>query len=48
MNYAGSAFMLLALVKELQRDNISEQEAFKPFFRDFWLEKARQRSWNFF
>ena len=46
MNYAGSAFMLLALVKELQRDNISEEEAFKLIFRDFWLEKARQRNWK--
>lgn len=46
MNYAGSAFMLLALVKDLQRDNISEQEAFMLVFRDFWLEKARQRNWK--
>tara|TARA_B110001450_G_scaffold175248_1_gene163667 strand:+ start:321 stop:527 length:207 start_codon:yes stop_codon:yes gene_type:complete len=46
MNYAGSAFMLLALVKDLQRDNISKQEAFKLVFRDFWLEKARQGIWK--
>ena len=46
MNYAGSAFMLLALVKDLQRDNISKQEAFKLVFRDFWLEKARQKNWK--
>ena len=46
MNYTGSLFMLLALVKDLQRDNISEQEAFMLVFRDFWLEKARQRNWK--
>jgi hypothetical protein len=46
MNYAGSAFMLLTLVKELQKDNISEQKAFKLVFRDFWLEKARQGNWK--
>ena len=45
-NYAGSAFMLLTLVKELQKDNISEKEAFKLVFRDFWLEEARQRDWK--
>ncbi|MDC1249820.1 peptidoglycan-binding protein [Planktomarina sp.] len=46
MNYAGSAFMLLALVKELQKDNISEQEAFKLVFRDYWVEKERQGIWK--
>ena len=45
-NYAGSEFMLLTLVKELQKDNISEQEAFKLVFRDFWLEKAGQKNWK--
>jgi hypothetical protein len=38
--------MLLTLVRELQINNISEQEAFKLVFRDFWLEKARQRNWK--
>jgi hypothetical protein len=46
MNYAGSAFMLLTLVNELQKNNISEQEAFKLVFRDFWIEKAKQRNWK--
>ena len=46
MNYAGSAFMLLTLVKELQKDNISEQEALELVFKDFWLEKAGQRNWQ--
>jgi hypothetical protein len=45
MNAAGSAFMLLTLVKELQKDNFSEPEAFKLVFRDFWLENAGQ-SWQ--
>ena len=46
MNYAGSAFMLLTLVQELQKDNISEREAFKLIFRDFWVEKARRKNWK--
>ena len=46
MNYAGSAFMLLTLVKELQKDNLSEQEAFKLVFRDYWVEKERQGIWK--
>ena len=46
MNYAGSAFMLLTLVKELQKNNISEREAFKLVFRDFWIEKGKQKNWK--
>ena len=38
MNLTGSAFMVLTLVKELQKNNISEQRAFEMSFRDFWLE----------
>ena len=41
MNYAGSAFIFLTLVKELQKQSISEQEAFKLVFRDFWTEKSK-------
>ena len=46
MNYAGSAFMLLTLVKELQKNNISEPAAFKLVFKDFWLENSKQKSWE--
>ena len=46
MNYAGSAYMLLTLVKELQKQGISEQRAFEMVFRDFWLEKSKQSDWK--
>ena len=46
MNYAGSAFMFLTLVKELQKNNISEQEAFKLVFKDFWIEKSKELNWK--
>ena len=46
MNYAGSAFMFLTLVKELQKNNISEQEAFKLVFKDFWIEKSKEFNWK--
>jgi len=46
MNYAGSAFMFLTLVKELQKNNISEQEAFKLAFKDFWIKKSEELNWE--
>ena len=46
MNYAGSAFILLTLVKELQKQSISEQEAFQLVFRDFWIEKSKGSNWE--
>lgn len=46
MNYAGSAFMTLALVNELQKKNISEEKAFELVFRSFWTENAKQSSWK--
>ena len=44
--YSGSAFMLLALVNELKKNNISEEEAFRLVFRDFWIEKAKHKKWE--
>ena len=35
--YTGSAFMLLALVNELKKNNISEEEAFELVFREYWI-----------
>ena len=46
MNYAGSAFIFLTLVNELQKQSISEQEAFKLAFRDFWIEKSDESNWE--
>ena len=46
-NYAGSAFMVLALVNELKKNNISEEEAFKLVFREFWIQRAKKpQGWN--
>jgi hypothetical protein len=40
-NYTGSAFMLLALVNELKKNNISEEEAFELVFREFWIQRGK-------
>jgi hypothetical protein len=45
-NYAGSAFMVLALINELEQNNISERKAFQLVFRDFWIERAKNRKWE--
>ena len=46
-NYAGSAFMVLALVNELKKNNISEEEAFELVFREFWIQRAKKpQGWN--
>ena len=47
MNYSGSSYLLLALVKELQKQGISEQRAFEMVFRDFWIEMSTQQNWKF-
>jgi len=39
--YTGSAFMLLALVNELKKNNISEEEAFELVFREYWIQRAK-------
>ena len=41
-NYTGSAFMVLALVNELKKNNISEQEAFELVFREIWVQRSKQ------
>ena len=45
-NYTGSAFMVLVLVNELKKNNISEQQAFQLVFKDFWIERAKHRKWE--
>ena len=45
-NYAGSAFIVLALVNELKKNNISEEEAFELVFREFWIQRAKQYAWR--
>jgi|TARA_B100000959_G_C14890177_1_gene586364 hypothetical protein len=45
-NYASSVFMVLALVKELQKQNISEEKAFKMIYKDFWEKNADDNNWK--
>ncbi len=49
-NYTGSAFMVLALVNELKKNNISEVEAFELVFREIWVQRSKQpygsRGWK--
>ena len=45
-NYSGSAFMVLVLVNELEKNNISEQKAFQLVFRNFWIERSKHRKWE--
>ena len=49
-NYTGSAFIVLALVNELKKNNISEQEAFELVFREIWFQRSKQpygsRGWK--
>ena len=40
-NYAGSAYIVLALVNELKKNNISEEEAFELVFREFWIQRGK-------
>ena len=40
-NYTGSAFMVLALVNELKKNNISEHEAFELVFREIWVQRSK-------
>ena len=46
INYSGSAFIVLALVNELKKNNISEEEAFELVFREFWIQRAKQNAWR--
>ena len=46
INYGSSVFLVLALVKELQKLNYSEQQAFRMVYRDFWIEFAKQSDWK--
>jgi hypothetical protein len=45
-NYSSSVFMALALSKELQKLNISEENSFKMIFKDFWLKNPNEGNWK--
>ena len=46
INYASSVFMFLALSKELQKMNYTEEEAFRMIFKDFWLQNPNENNWK--
>mgnify|MGYP001557147098 FL=1 len=46
MNYNGSAFMVLALVKKLQEQGISEERAFEMVLKDFQEAKSNEADWQ--
>ena len=41
INYSGSEFTVLALVNELKKNNISEEEAFELVFREYWIQRSK-------
>ena len=45
-NYASSVFMVLALVKELQKQGVSEEKAFRMVYKDFWEKNADKNNWK--
>lgn len=45
-NYSSSVFMVLALAKELQKLNHTEEDAFKMIFKDFWLPNPTNGNWK--
>ena len=46
MNYSSSVFMVLALVNELKKLNLSEESAFKLIYKDYWLKDATKDNWK--
>jgi len=46
MNYSSSVFMVLALVKELKKLDITEEKAFKLIFNDFWRKNPSKDNWK--
>jgi len=45
-NYSSSVFMVLALVKELKKLDITEEKAFKLIFNDFWRKNPSKDNWK--
>tara|TARA_B110001454_G_C12629184_1_gene396147 strand:- start:173 stop:1024 length:852 start_codon:yes stop_codon:yes gene_type:complete len=46
MNYSSSVFMVLALVNELKKLNLSEESAFKLIYKDYWLKDSTKDNWK--
>jgi len=45
-NYSSSVFMVLALVKELKKLDVTEEKAFKLIFNDFWKKNPNIFNWK--
>jgi hypothetical protein len=45
-NYSSSVFMVLVLVKELQKKGSTESEAFKLVLKDYWLRNPTENNWK--
>ena len=46
MNYAGSTFMILALVSELKKIGFSEEKAFQSVYKTFWESNPSNTNWK--
>ena len=46
INYSSSVFMVLALVKELKKLDITEEKAFKLILNDFWRKNPSDDNWK--
>ena len=46
INYASSVFMFLALSKEIQKNNYSEEESLRLIFKDFWALNPNKNNWK--
>ena len=46
MNYSSSVFMVLALVKELKKLDLTEEKAFKLIYNDFWRKNPHKYNWK--
>ena len=46
INYSSSVFMVLALVKELKKLDITEEKAFKLILNDYWRKNPSKDNWK--
>ena len=46
INYSSSVFMVLALVKELKKLDITEEKAFKLILNDYWRKNPSDDNWK--
>ena len=45
-NYSSSVFMFLALSKEIQKNGVTESQAFKLILKEFWLNNPTNGNWK--